>query len=185
MVPHSKKYFEGYQRRQVLASDGRLREELVYTGVYYRPALSSRARKLRRVIYTALFLISILDLLVCGTQPIPQLLTWYGVVSVTLLMLIFLVTGKFFCHYAFDPDELTIYQYHQIKRFPVAALAISLGLIPLTSVLLYACIVSPSGSLVLCLCWTVLCAVLLICVWLFERKTAYTEVEAVSISDQI
>lgn len=70
---HSRSYhqfFEGYSERKVVDPlTGKTKTERYYTGNYYEPCLTGKGKKLRRIEYGLLYLVSIVCFAVTGFLP--------------------------------------------------------------------------------------------------------------------
>lgn len=115
------KFFEGYTEYYVVDARGRRRLERVYTGPYYRQALSPWKRAALRLLYTALYLAA-QALYLFGA--VRQEGLWYLVLPIALTALSAALLLIALLYYLFAPVQMKLYLYKQssvnLRRYAAA-----------------------------------------------------------------
>lgn len=130
------KYFEGYTEYYERDSSGKDHLKRLYTGKYYMQCLSVPRRLLLRLLYTILFIISVVLFSYTAVENTDFNYLWYVSASYALCIPFYFWTFMRLTAYIFAPKKMKIYTYKS------TSLAIKKSTLYLISFLCLSCVIN-------------------------------------------
>lgn len=169
------RFFEGYTEANRLTPDGKKRIERTYTGFLYQIDVSDRSRYLRKALYGAIYLFSILLLICSDSCDTADSETWYTAAIKMLCLLFLLWMGKHMIIYLFAKRDMIVRTYRTVKGLrnhaPLGSLCFSFyAAATVTTALTFGFSINSVRNILACLA----CTAAWFIVFRTETGTAYT-----------
>ena len=174
------RYFEGYEKRIVMDSNGKEKMKMVYVLDYYRPRLTEKSFLGRKILNVALFLISAAAQIFAGLQNgIPMNHAKYMGFAQCLGILALILIAIYMCSHLSAPHTMEVRSYRNShEKFSLMAMIGTFILLAvfLTAVVTMILFGSFGFSSFIWAFMYLLAALCLAAIWLLEKKTEYDRV---------